>query len=98
MPILVKLEPPDVAAVVEATSAAVVVPDKAFDETFEVAPAINETVTIATAAVESEKNPHESLMTEDNDDSSEEVPLAVVQKKLLPPFPALKLKKNEVFK
>lgn len=68
MPILVKLEPPDVAAVVEATSAAVVVPDKAFDETFEVAPAINETVTIATAAVESEKNPHESLMTEDNDD------------------------------
>lgn len=59
---------------------------------------INETVTL-------DKNPNDSLMTEDNDDeeTSAEVPLSQIVKSkakaLLPPQPLqLKLKKNEVFK
>lgn len=53
---------------------------------------VNETVTI-------EKNPHDSLMTEDNDEDEESMltPLSKLQAKAVE-LPALKLKKNEVFK
>lgn len=65
------------------------------DETVAIAPSMNETVTIApsasSAAPEEEKNPHDSLMTEDNDESME-VPLAKLQKQ--PSVPLLKLKKT----
>lgn len=68
----------------------------------EAAPAMNETVTISqnpNATVTISQNPHDSLMTEDNDDDDEEVPLSTLKsQKPLPPMPALKLKKNEVFK
>lgn len=69
--------------------------------------AMNETVTIATvpnpnATVTLEKNPHDSLMTEDNDDEEEsdddERPLAQMAAKKDPPVLPPKLKKNEVFK
>jgi hypothetical protein len=66
------------------------------------APTMNETVTIShnpNETVTISRNPNESLMTEDNDDD-EEIPLSVLknQKQPLPTMPALKLKKNEVFK
>lgn len=74
--------------------------------TLGLAPIMNETVTIssnpnATVTIEKE-NMHDSLMTEDNDDEdNEETPLSMLKvqnTKPLPPVPALKLKKNEVFK
>ncbi|CRK86348.1 CLUMA_CG000210, isoform A [Clunio marinus] len=66
-------------------------------------PVMNETITIATAtsgsAFVDNKNPHDSLMTEDNDDeenTSMDIPLSSLKSKTSP-LPALKLKKNEVF-
>lgn len=86
------------------------------NETFNVAqtekeavePKMNETVTIEprksenpNATITLDKNLHESLMTEDNDDineSSEDLPLAQLKVTKPPQLPLLKLKKNEVFK
>lgn len=82
------------------------------NETFDVAPVnviMSETVTMetdvnpnATITLEKSSNePHDSLMTEDNDESestSEDVPLSALKQKPPPSLPALKLKKNEVFK
>lgn len=61
------------------------------DETFTAGPAMNETVT---------KNPHDSLMTDDNDEDSQEpsAPPLPPKKHQQPPQPGPKLKKNEVFK
>lgn len=77
------------------------------NEIVTIAPVMNETVTIATppnpnATVTLSQNPHDSLMTEDNDDDGgndaiEVIPRTIPQKPL-PPLPAMKLKKNEVFK
>lgn len=73
------------------------------NETVTVAPAMNETVTLAksdsNSAATLPRNPHDSLMTEDNDeDVSMEELLPPLPKKQLPPPPVpLKLKKNEVF-
>lgn len=85
MPILVKIEQIEDPESGEKPSNGVV------NETFNVEPVNpNATVTL-------EKNPHDSLMTEDNDDSME-IPLANI-KIAEPPklLPSLKLKKNEVF-
>lgn len=115
MPILVKMEPKTSES--EAATS---------NETFNVQPVNNETVTIAAARVMNEtvtieaaggascsnpnatvtldKNPHDSIMTEDNDDGDYEdeedaIPLAkITAKKAAPPPLPLKLKKNEVFK
>lgn len=75
-------------------------------------PALNETVTITTeskdenpnATVTIDRNAHDSLMTEDNDDdelSSQETQMAPPLTKKMPQLllkPEMKLKKNEVFK
>lgn len=65
------------------------------NETITLAPAnVNETITL-------EKNPHDSLMTEDNDEDEDDgeasmyVPLSKYKTN---PLPQLNLKKNEVFK
>lgn len=92
-------------------SATVAASSRACNETFdiisaanEIAPALNETVTIAQATLNSTvtliQNPHDSLMTEDLDDDvpMEEVPPSLPKKKLLPLPAPMKLKKNEVFK
>lgn len=107
MPILVKMEKPEEVSKEPSVETNLESPPKEnVNTTFNIAmgnetvtlvpaQALNETVTI------SQGDMHDSLMTEDNDeDSSEEVLLSSLKgKKLpLPPLPALKLKKNEVFK
>ena len=97
MPMLIKLEEP-----VKDKKESLKTSDAA-DKTFNLPAINNETITVAQAqttplneTVTLEKNPHDSLMTEDNDEDEEgeasmHVPLAM-------PAPSLKLKKNEVFK
>lgn len=109
MPILVKIENPE--EIAKKSSEAAESPPvldsptvEVCNETFNV-PTVNETVTLVPAPTMNEtvtisRNPNESLMTEDNDDDEEDVPLATMkkQKQPLPTMPGLKLKKNEVFK
>lgn len=100
MPILVKIEASEEYSEKCSVDS---LPVFAGDATFDVpAPVMNETVTISAnpnTTVTLEKNLHDSLMTEDNDED-EDIPLVKPkqQKKTMPPLPALKLKKNEVFK
>lgn len=65
----------------------------------------NETITLATVAniinnetVTIDKNPNDSLMTEDNDDEEERASMNVPLSHLSAVPPTIKLKKNEVFK
>lgn len=106
MPILVKIEPIEVPAVIETAPANKPVlsndqtfnVERAINETITIGPALNETITLpnANATVTLHKNIHDSLMTEDNDD--EEMEMAPPLPKSKPPQVPLKLKKNEVFK
>lgn len=117
MPMLIKVEPEELPVATEPVAENILqdaVPVKSPDapaqicnETFNVLPAVNETVTTVPAADPNTtstiaKNAHDSLMTEDNDDeadvSMEVAPPLLPPKKQLPPVSALKLKKNEVFK
>lgn len=82
------------------------------NETFNIAPTVNETVTYEAGVANEpitltksdnvvEKNPHDSLMTEDNDEenqSSEDVPIAMLKQPTPSALPQLKLKNNVVFK
>lgn len=77
------------------------------NETVTITPTMNETITIApnpSSTVTITKNMHDSLMTEDNDDESvdnealENAPAPFSKIPKQQPPPAMKLKKNEMFK
>jgi hypothetical protein len=110
MPILIKIEPEEVASKKTTTEVVATLeidpePAKSCNETFEVAPANNDTFNVSSANNETiavAPVTHDSLMTEDNDEDniSMDVPLSLLKQKLpvLPSIPGSKLKKNEVFK
>lgn len=104
MPMLIKLEEPvkDKKDSLKKSDAA----DKTFNLPVNENAINNETITVAQAptpfneTVTLEKNPHDSLMTEDNDEDDEGEPSMYVPLSHLTKQPAmpLKLKKNQVFK